>query len=55
MLPHPQSGDPAFQDLSGLDADATLSLAEEVLLRRRRAEVDDLRPRRMAAIHSTDP
>ena len=34
---------PAFRTCLGLDADATLTLAEEVLLRRRRAEVDDLR------------
>ena len=56
MLPHPPSDDSGLPDLSGLDADATLSLAEEVLLRRRRAEVDDLRlVAHWAAIDSTDP
>ena len=56
MLPVPLSPDSGLPDLSGLDADATLSLAEEVLLRRRRAEVDDLRlVAHWAAINSTDP
>src|SRR5688572_26936450 len=56
MLPPPPSDDSGFPDLSGLDADATLTLAEEVLLRRRRAEVDDLRlVAHWAALNSTDP
>ena len=42
--------------MSSLDASATLSLAEEVLRRRRRAELDDLLvAAHWAALHSTDP
>ena len=56
MLPPSLSDDSGFPDLSGLDADATLTLAEEVLLRRRRAEVDDLRlVAHWAALNSADP
>ena len=47
---------PGARDVSGLDASATLSLAEEVLRRRRRAELDDLVvAAHWAALHSTDP
>jgi hypothetical protein len=43
-------------DLSALDAEATLTFAEEVLLRRRQAEVDDLLlAAHWAALHSADP
>ena len=42
--------------MSNLDASATLALAEEVLRRRRRAELDDLIvAAHWAALHSTDP
>ena len=48
--------DPGFRDLSGLDADATLTLAEAVLLSRRKVEVEDLRlVGHWAAINSADP
>ncbi len=44
------------RDLSGLDADATLSLAGDVLRRRRCAELDDLLvASHWAALHSSDP
>ena len=52
----PSSDDHGPQDLSGLDADATLALAALVLRRRRAAEVDDLRlAAHWAALSSTDP
>lgn len=42
--------------LDSLDASATLALAEELVLGRRRAERDDLRVvSHWAALHSTDP
>ena len=48
--------DPGQPDLSDLDAESTLALAQEVLTRRRRAELDDLRlAAHWAALHSTDP
>jgi hypothetical protein len=56
MPARPSPDDPGPQDLSGLDADATLAMAVQVLRRRRRAEVDDLRlAAHWAALHATDP
>ena len=56
MSGFPSAEDPGVQDLSGLGAEATLELAEQVLRRRRSAEVDDLRlVAHWAALHSTDP
>lgn len=50
------SEQPGSPDVSTLDASATLCLAEEVLRRRRRAELDDLVvAAHWAALHSTDP
>jgi hypothetical protein len=44
------------RDLSALDVEATLTLAEDVLRRRRSAELDDLLvAAHWAALHSTDP
>lgn len=44
------------RDLSTLDVEATLALAEDVLRRRRAAELDDLLvAAHWAALHSTDP
>jgi hypothetical protein len=44
------------RDMSLLDASATLAMAEEVLRRRRQAELDDLVvASHWAALHSTDP
>jgi hypothetical protein len=52
----PHVSDPGQTDLSVLDAEATLALAQNVLMRRRRAELDDLRiAAHWAALHSTDP
>ena len=56
MFPLPEPAGQHPRDISGLDAAATLLLAEQVLLRRRRAELDDLRlASHWAALHSSDP
>ena len=55
--PEPCIGEPGYPgDLGDLDAAATLELAEQVLLRRRAAELEDLQvAAHWAALHSTDP